>query len=517
VHSIFELWDADSSGDLEDLCEGPLSPVDHSTLEECLGEARTVLVEREYIDKDYRNAYSSYYSKKFSRLSSRAVRLHLFNVVVTEEMLLDASFVDRLMEASSVDVEDEDRSTTPGYIGFVVLRPTPYSRIGRCILDPARLKRPWTEATRGCATRFKANVMGHTLDVRAFPHMSQDTEVHTCAQTAVWSLFRYLSRRYTHYPESYPHDIAMLNDDLRCGRPLPGRGLYMDQITAMFGRFGLAAEMYTKDEIAEIVRTSSPSWAAIQDTGDLKPDDDRMLMLLHWYLDSGMPPVLGVPGHAVVAFGVDYADSPQVGRPGRIVPATDYVTSIVANDDNHAPYQRVLRAPSAKPTYGVLDVDAAVVPMPDKVYLTADQADQIATDILAGFDPEDCFGNDTVLVRRLFCTSSKNYKTFRRAAQDPVTRLLLKQPMPHFVWIAEYCPIDEWRPSAPRFAIEVVLDATAGRFDAQPFLWVRDPGQLVVNWPRLYGGAENLEAEWFEINTGVQTMPAFDGNLEAYA
>src|ERR1017187_4489727 len=38
-----------------------------------------------------------------------------------------------------------------------------------------------------------------------YPYMSQDTEATVCAHTALWSTCRYLSERYTMYPETYPY------------------------------------------------------------------------------------------------------------------------------------------------------------------------------------------------------------------------------------------------------------------------------------------------------------------------
>ena len=40
-------------------------------------DVKAVLVEKSYIDKDYRDTYSNFYSKKFANRPSTAYRLHM--------------------------------------------------------------------------------------------------------------------------------------------------------------------------------------------------------------------------------------------------------------------------------------------------------------------------------------------------------------------------------------------------------------------------------------------------------
>ena len=51
----------------------------------------TVAVERHYLDKDYRDTFSNFHSKKFSTPSSRCVRLHFFTASLSRADLRDAS------------------------------------------------------------------------------------------------------------------------------------------------------------------------------------------------------------------------------------------------------------------------------------------------------------------------------------------------------------------------------------------------------------------------------------------
>ena len=149
------------------------------------------------------------------------------------------------------------------------------------------------------------------------------------------------------------------------------------------------------------------------------------------------------------------------------------------------------------------------VPLPRKVFLTAEEAETVAVDLLRQIGPpenlQERWGDH--LVRRVVCTSSKNYKAFRQGELDPVGDQLLRQPLPHFLWLVEYYPAKLWKKR--RAIIEVAIDATAGPFDLAGFLWIRYPGLLLINWERLYGEGSSEVLQSDETND----FPGFVGNL----
>lgn len=521
---------------------GEIAAEDKSILKSCLTKARCVLIEREYIDKDYRNAYSGYYSKKFSETSNRAMRLHLFDVTIVltdlHHPFNEGGLSGRLKQLAAQENTKHVEGTTDGYLGYVVLRPTEYSRIGRCLLDPRKVGVFTAPDVEGCLAPYTADVFGQKLDVSAFPHQSQDAEVHICAHTAVWSLFRYLSQKYATYKEHYPYDVALLNKDLHYGRPLPSRGLYMDQVTAMFGQFGLAAEMYKDDLVGDVLEHGGTEWAAVQplqgqtNTGKQKKtlrsrrNKDSLLHLLHVYLDSGLPSVVGVPGHAVVTIGVEYAREPKATRPGRVIPSTDFISSIIINDDNCAPYQKAVRVTGQPPLrYSCEEIDSLVVPLPEKLFLAAEKAEFMITDLLETMGVPDLSSYPSIenpeaekFVRRLYSTSAKNFRAFRSRDDDPVSRELLRHPLPHFIWVGELLLLSQWGNPNRKAIAEIALDATAGPFDEAPFLWIRYPGILVINFGRIYGYRAALHPRMvLEVSDPAALIfSSFDGNLRRF-
>lgn len=509
---IFDLWQlGDTWRQLRKLSGGLLDQQDERILKSCLeGVARSAVVEHEYIDKDYRSAYSGFYSKKFSRLPSRAKRIHFFDVPLRKaDLFALEGLAARLDRIAGSGETDRCPGTTPGFLGTIVLRPTEYSRIGRTLLDPRKLNIGSGRGAQGCLARYRLHIMGHDLDVMAFPHQSQDTQLHSCAETALWSQFRYLSQRYHLYPERYPYDIALLNTDLSRGRTIPTRGLTLLQVASVIGEFGLDAVMYYRDNLP--VRDDQDrrdEWAR-RDPADRREAIQRLLTC---YIDSGMPPIVGVPGHAVVATGLAWAPRLRDRHGKGLVLASDQVAAVIVNDDNHPPY-RYLNHEKGELRYSFDDIDALAVPLPSKVFLVAEEAEEIAADLVSQLGPPEGFESKWggCLVRRVVCTSSNNYKSFRQQHRDAVAEQILVQPLPHFVWLVEYYPRKLW--TRRRAILEVALDATAGSYDAAPYLWIRYPEYIVLNWDRLYGegGVERLTG------TFPETFSGFTGNLLSYS
>ncbi|MDA1273625.1 MAG: hypothetical protein O2960_06180 [Verrucomicrobia bacterium] len=87
-------------------------------MEALSGQAKTVALERHYIDKDYRDTFSNFHSKRFSTPDSRCVRLHFFSRAVARVELKDA-----------VKVQAD-------YLGYAVIRPTRPNCLGRTLLKP---------------------------------------------------------------------------------------------------------------------------------------------------------------------------------------------------------------------------------------------------------------------------------------------------------------------------------------------------------------------------------------------
>ena len=82
-----------------------------------------VLVEHDYIDKDYRSTFYNFYAKMGRPYRQDCVRLHFFDKEVT-------------FSESPLDLRGPDSWLEDHYFGYVVLRPTITATLGRSLLSP---------------------------------------------------------------------------------------------------------------------------------------------------------------------------------------------------------------------------------------------------------------------------------------------------------------------------------------------------------------------------------------------
>jgi hypothetical protein len=313
--------------------------------------AKCVAVEREYIDKDYRDTFSHFHSKRFSTPNSRCLRLHFFDQQITRTILKEASVDDKKAEALN-----------KSYLGYSVIRPTKPNCIGRTFLSPA---------SRGSASAYaslcreKVSILGTELEIAGFPFISQDSDVTVCAESALWMILRYFSNRYHLYPEIYPFQVVNLTRDYSLGRLVPSSGLYIWQMAEALRSIGRPPLIYTRRILG-----------------------DNFEHLLYTYIESGIPVLAGVKGHVVVAYG--HRSSFTADLPGsETIYSSQFNNAFVINDDNHVPYQLVQRtagagAQASKYTFNeILDF---IVPMPEKVFLPAEDFQRVVTAILAFFE-----------------------------------------------------------------------------------------------------------------------------------
>ena len=180
-------------------------------LKSCIRPAvRGVLLEKGYVDKDYRSTFYKHYAKKGRLYRDDCVRVHFF----AEGIGFDEATTN-LRSASGTVNEGQ-------YYGFIVLRPTIVATIGRSILSPdIRL------GARGTAiqAKHKVHLLGHTLSVWGFPSMSQHIDISVCAHVSCWSILRHYSERFSQHRELLLHDITMMASQFDPGGVTPGLGL----------------------------------------------------------------------------------------------------------------------------------------------------------------------------------------------------------------------------------------------------------------------------------------------------
>jgi len=135
---------------------------------------KTAVFEYDYVDQDYLDEFSAFYSKSFKSYPSRCVRILFFDKDLTGREPL------------------EIHAERDSFLGYMVLRPTDLQRVGRTLLRPP-IQDGNSEFIH-CVAPFRTHICGDCFVVSAMPFIQQDTQVGACAQASLWMLARYMSR-----------------------------------------------------------------------------------------------------------------------------------------------------------------------------------------------------------------------------------------------------------------------------------------------------------------------------------
>lgn len=404
---------------------------------------RGMLVESGYVDKDYRSTYYNFYAKKGRSYRSDCVRLHFFDESVT--------FDPDKVALSCPDGRPEDH-----YFGYVVLRPTLVSTIGRSILSP-----DIRNGAKGMVIQAKHQVhlLGYKLRVWGFPSMAQHTDIAVCAHVSCWAILRHYSEKFPQHRELLIHDITKLAQQFDPGGLTPSLGLNVLHAERIFQAAG-----------------SFPLVVKRQAVGV----DDRFMGQLLAYLESGFPLFIEMASkrHAIVAIGHTWSSTPVAAPAGSLLSASR-LGAIVTVDDNHLPYTDIDGAGVGK--YKLEDISGFIVPLPDKLYYPADAVDKHSIALHGALATMLNLPSANDLVRRYYVTTLSALRRYARkfASQlgDILVGAIMRLRTSQFVWVVEYASADQWNDA--HVSARAILDASASLYDPTPVWFVHDENRAI--------------------------------------
>ncbi len=138
--------------------------------------ATSVLLEFEYIDRDYLEDYSLYYVKCFKNYGHKCARLHFFSKEVNH-----SDFNKLLRESDECDIQGLQNS----YLGYMVIKPLPKTFIGRTCLK--NYQEFHSEPRQYLTKKYDVDLFGLKLTINSIAFQEQDKVVSACATTAIWS------------------------------------------------------------------------------------------------------------------------------------------------------------------------------------------------------------------------------------------------------------------------------------------------------------------------------------------
>ncbi len=445
-HVVIQLETDEDWLSFYNICEGFISQRDYQLIHDYLKEsAKTIVIEKGYVDADYRDTYFNFFSSKFAQYPGKTIRANFFTCKISPRMLFK---LDRYQNE---------------YIGFIVLKPNRVTTIGRTILDPVKL--PFVTG-HICISQYPVHILGAELFAKGFPYISQDTDVTVCAHAACWMIFRYFSQRYNRYAEKWPYEVTQLTRDVSTGRLVPSKGLTAYQVTEMFSNFGFSPEIYSRSQYLNLF--------------------DK---LLYMYVESGLPVVAGLSGHGHAITIIGHISDYKIPPPETPESSDAYLTGLIANDDNFMPYHGVRKNGPVPVGYWsrfkIEDIDTFIVPLYEKIHLSAEHVVELSKTILEddtlGINSQSGLIRYEEIITRIFLTSSKSFKKMRREHVVPfgISNVYCEMAMPKFVWVCEISTPDLYKDG--KITGELLFDATANHYDRFAFLSIHYPDFLLLN------------------------------------
>ncbi len=198
---------------------------------------QTVVIEKEYIDKDYLIDYSLYYSRSFKEVERFTERAHFFSKKITKNFL---------REVLEIGDDEKINLLKDSYLGFSIIKPIKDWKNNKRILGRTVLK-PYNGVEGGnqrmfIKTKITSNLYGIPFQLKSLPIQSQDGRVFACATSALWCLSHGLNS-FHNVPVNSPYEITdRASEFTSLGRNIPNAGLNLYQITEYINYLGLETE-----------------------------------------------------------------------------------------------------------------------------------------------------------------------------------------------------------------------------------------------------------------------------------
>lgn len=437
---------------------------------------RTIVVEREYVDRDYLEDFAAYYVRCFEPYERKCARLHFFKAEFDE-----VAFRDLLLhDAGNPKLADLHAQLHESYCGFIVIKPLPQTIFGRTCLRtypsiPGR-EFPVTSA-------FRANLFGISLKVpHTLPFQEQDNVVAACATSALWSALQATAKVFQHALLT-PIDVTRAATTYLPAesRMIPNRGgLSSAMMAEAIRAVGLEPMTLTTPENEDVtlraalyayLRARIPLILGVRlvntaDPAGVKLVGDHAVAVTGFMLSEELPPPITATGFRLRATRMRkiYAHDDQVGPFARMVFDPDPIDVDLGDVRGPGPVPARSLSTSWRSEDGSTgNVHAVplilVIPLYHKIRILFDDVMQVIVDLHKFLGAAGLFaaiGVADQLEWDIHLTTVNDLKTdLHRSPQlKPDQRLTwLSRPMPRFVWRA-IAAVGETR------VMEVLFDAT---------------------------------------------------------
>lgn len=305
--------------------------------------AKTVIIENDYVDKHYLEDYAEYYVRCFENYSRICSRIHFFDQKISEKEFLDA-----LNSKCCLSRRKLEKS----YLGFVVIRPIANTFLAKiCIRPYKRL----VDNNEYCILKkdIFVSLFGISLKVETIPLLEQDKVVAACATSSIWTMLN----ASKHLNESFIPSASAITKSSGTltstgSRIFPSTGLRTEQISTILKNNGL-------EPIPKILRKELYQGVKLlEDTSRSDFAKDHISLVkehCYSYLSNEIPLLLGgtiyekntnsvyraLGKHLVCVLGYQTNKSYQFEDKNEQKLASHKVQKLYAHDDRYGPYSRI--------------------------------------------------------------------------------------------------------------------------------------------------------------------------------
>ena len=396
-------------------------------------DAKTILVEKKYISKDYISDYSKYYATCFTDYKKDCKRLHFFSETFTEQEFEEA-----------LKNDNTGQQIWDSYLGFIVVKPIPVTIFGMTILNHYP-KEDGEYSRYFFGTRnYKVHVFGKELCVSSIGFQEQDHVLSVCATSAIWTTLQKASLNENTILKT-PNEITISSGltGPDGSRLFPNTGLSVLQMCTALTEAGLVTE------IREINKEN------------YSQDNLYIKELIHAYSPIGIPIILVIslnnPAkydknrkkelHAVSVVGYNIRKEILTKAKTKTLSLrSESSNKLYVHDDQYGPFARMELKGSDKiispwdedndrKTFTI--VEHVIIPLYPKIRIQYEDVKKIVQEfdemLMAGFSKIKLN-----FVWELKLEYSEDYKSYVRdsKAHDDLKLPILKCPLPKYIWKA---------------------------------------------------------------------------------
>lgn len=195
-------------------------------------DTQTIVIEKEYVNKDFLDDYANYYVKCFKHYNRFCTRLHFFNKPFTIKK------INNLILKNCSNYESSVKDFQDSYLGFIVIKHLPKSIIGKTCLKTYPIEK--TGRNFPVLRNYDIHLCGIPLKIKTLAFQEQDHVVAACATSALWSIFQGTGKLFHHtIPSPYEITKNATIDSPANTRTFPNNGLSLEMMAKAIKKISL--------------------------------------------------------------------------------------------------------------------------------------------------------------------------------------------------------------------------------------------------------------------------------------